>query len=1070
VIIAAEELLATFYPAYFEKRSIRGWDYHNNEALSPLKTPHWGRDKGGYGNMTKSQSFCCKKRIMSNSGTLHHPCISMSFQPLARESIQFSRKSRIKRRLAWLGIFLASGLVLQAQTTYTWQGPTGSDWNSDSSWTPASGPAGYPGALDTAAFANLTGTQTVDLNGNESASEITVAGSETGATTIVGDDIGELLNLTGSGTTISISSGAGAVTIGSTSDTYDQINLTDSQTWTNNSANTFTVYHGITNSGTGAPVVLTITGSGVTSIGGSSNTSLGVISDGNYGAGPATALVMSGTGGTLDLYGSNTYSGGTTLNSGTLSLNNAGVLGYGTLTINGGTITSNNGSSGFLNSNGNAIIINNSFSVTTHTINFGTGNVTLNNADTINVGYAAIFGGGISGSGSLTTLGNGAVYLNGNNTFTGSLTINGNSQSLYLGNGVTGSFSGSGINLIGTTHLVIDLANGNAISAPILLTSGSGAANVYGSEAAGVTNTISGAISGTGGFIQAGPGTTVLTGSDTYTGATTITGGILQIGNGTQAGYTGPTTLPTTLTGTGGTLAFDYVNGSTISTNYTLNGDNVGGAENAGNTTTFTGQLSGTGGFVQIGAGESILTSNNAYTGATTVNAGELVLSGSNATTAVTVYDGAILNLSNTGAIGSATLFLQSGITSGPTIQLRSDNSGTFNLAGISINSPTPGVLPVVAGSSGYTFLNFDVNQLTASGTGGVLTLGNSTTGALYFNQTGGYTAQINVTGGNGYSLALGPITTTVGEGPIADFVVNATSAAVSISSFTGGSYGSDLILEGGNTITIGALSSNSNGNFTVTNAGAIVNLNGATARTGNTGSNLFIFSGGTTNINSASALNGAVHLDGGTIDSLTSFGAPTNNPLIEINSSFTYGGTQNLNLGTGAVTITGNDTITSSTAGKTLTIGGGTTLENTYLALAGPGNLTFNGAISSSSGGANTFSNMGTGVFALGGISASVFGAAVDGYSLDFETTSMGTITTTTKSTTLNNVGILGAYATVNNGTDFATITSTGSIVGYASGHTEAALPTVGVISGTAIYKVTGSQTQTGVSGIGAL
>ena len=46
------------------------------------------------------------------------------------------------------------------------------------------------------------------------------------------------------------------------------------------------------------------------------------------------------------------------------------------------------------------------------------------------------------------------------------------------------------------------------------------------------TFTVGQVIGGTGGLAQAGPGTTVLTGANTYSGGTTVSGGTLQVGNG----------------------------------------------------------------------------------------------------------------------------------------------------------------------------------------------------------------------------------------------------------------------------------------------------------------------------------------------------------------------------------------------------------------------------------------------------------------------------------------------------------------------------------------------------------
>ncbi len=172
-------------------------------------------------------------------------------------------------------------------------------------------------------------------------------------------------------------------------------------------------------------------------------------------------------------------------------------------------------------------------------------------------------------------------------------------------------------------------------------------------------------ISGTGELSQVGPGTTILTGDNTYTGGTTITAGTLQLGNGGTTGSiignitnngtlaidrAGVVTLPGTIFGPGrlnligsGTTILTgenvFVGGTTISAG-TLqlgNGGNTGSI--VGNVTdngtlafdrtdvvTFPGVISGTGALSQIGTGTTVLTADETYTGGTTISAGTLQL------------------------------------------------------------------------------------------------------------------------------------------------------------------------------------------------------------------------------------------------------------------------------------------------------------------------------------------------------------------------------------------------------------------------------------------------------------
>jgi autotransporter-associated beta strand protein len=131
----------------------------------------------------------------------------------------------------------------------------------------------------------------------------------------------------------------------------------------------------------------------------------GVISD--NGAANAISVVMNGAG-TQILSGSNTYSGGTTINSGTLQVGDGGItpgnaaVGSGPITVgSAGTLTINLPSGGAL---ANSITNN-------HVINaVASGTNTL--------------AGNISGSGALNQSGAGVTILSGkSNTYTGATTI-----------------------------------------------------------------------------------------------------------------------------------------------------------------------------------------------------------------------------------------------------------------------------------------------------------------------------------------------------------------------------------------------------------------------------------------------------------------------------------------------------------------------------------------------------------------------------------------------------------------------------------------------------------------------
>src|SRR5690606_21551986 len=105
--------------------------------------------------------------------------------------------------------------------------------------------------------------------------------------------------------------------------------------------------------------------------------------------------------------------------------------------------------------------------------------------------------------------------------------------------------------------------------------------------------TFGGVVSGTGSLSQAGSGTTVLTGTNTYSGGTSITAGTLQIGAG----------------GTAGSIVGDVANDGVL-------------AFDRSDAATFSGAISGQGKVVQKGTGETVFTGNNTYSGGLTVASG----------------------------------------------------------------------------------------------------------------------------------------------------------------------------------------------------------------------------------------------------------------------------------------------------------------------------------------------------------------------------------------------------------------------------------------------------------------
>lgn len=342
------------------------------------------------------------------------------------------------------------GQPLQAATLY-WNLTGTSTWVTGANWSDNAVSAGttgvVPGASDIAVFnqSSVNGATTATIAANTS-----VAGfifNNTGTTGIRTDGTANRTFTIGTGG-ITINAGAGAVTFGTT--TANQripITLGGSQTWLNNSSNTFSL--NANNTIVTAGFTLTVDGTGNTTAGGIISGTGGIIKN---GAGTLTLgnVVNTYTGGAvlnagvLVINGANTMaSGGVTVNGGTLRLGNDAALGAtaNTLTINGGIIDV---SAARLTTNNNAQNWNGDFTfLGTNTWNTGTGNVAMNASRSVTVAASTMtVGGGISGVGfGLTKLGAGTLALAGANSYSGATTINGGTLSLG-GNGTLLSTTG----------------------------------------------------------------------------------------------------------------------------------------------------------------------------------------------------------------------------------------------------------------------------------------------------------------------------------------------------------------------------------------------------------------------------------------------------------------------------------------------------------------------------------------------------------------------------------------------------------------------------------------------------
>lgn len=301
---------------------------------------------------------------------------------------------------------------------------------------------------------------------------------------------------------------------------------------------------GISNSATGASVTsLTFSGAGPITLASGAD---GFYCGTNASANMIINTPITGAGqlvqhanGSLYLYGNNSYTGGTSLTGGQLIYyNNNNSFGFGTISINGTS----------------GAILNNSLPevavVFTNAVSFPTANYTLNVVGGLPVAGAP--GTTFAGSFTLPSSGNTLIYTGGSGTPGETIEI-------------SGPISGTS-GLMTADYGVLELAGTNtytgntaiiAPGTPTLMIVGAGLLG-SGNYAGAITNngtffynssatqTLAGAISGSGPLTKNGSGQLTLTGTNTYTGGTTNAAGMLVV--------SGTGVIPGNVTVTGGTV------------------------------------------------------------------------------------------------------------------------------------------------------------------------------------------------------------------------------------------------------------------------------------------------------------------------------------------------------------------------------------------------------------------------------------------------------------------------------------------------------------------------------------
>ena len=441
---------------------------------------------------------------------------------------------------------------------------------------------------------------------------------------------------------------------------------------------------------------LTLTGGGTINIGSLTSTATTLISGPTAGnsisvTGPGVVGAPGSAGAgevsfNLDSAANNTYTGATTINSGSvLAINAAGTSG--TLTYGATGAVADNGTLVLAPFNGRTLAFGTEID--------GTGSVLFQKSTTASgaafltlTGTNTYTGGTSIGNPSQATTSTGTLSVSSSSALgTGPVTIYGQAavvNALQISGGIT---IANAINLQGRNANVSEIVSSsgsNTLSGNITFTSGGAADANVNNSAAGTLLTLSGNfvnnvtgshtfdLLGTGNYLLSGtigaggPGTTsfrqdttgtvTLTASNSYAGTTTLAAGTLVA----AATVDGSTPLSTGAVANAGALRFNSAVGQTVA-----------------------GAISGAGTLSQVGTGTTALNGANTYAGATTITAGTLQANnaaGSLGTALTTITGGTLAGGTATaaGATGSGGVNLAGGTITAGTGSTNADKVGTL--------------------------------------------------------------------------------------------------------------------------------------------------------------------------------------------------------------------------------------------------------------------------------------------------------------------------------------------------------------------------------------------------------
>ncbi|WP_043283866.1 autotransporter-associated beta strand repeat-containing protein [Reyranella massiliensis] len=523
--------------------------------------------------------------------------------------------------------------------------------------------------------------------------------------------------------------------------------------------------------------------------------------------------------GTWTLSGSNSYSGGTTINAGTISISANNGLGStnGGLTFGGGT----------LQTTATFTMLRST------TLNAGGGTFEVANGTTLTQS------GLITGAGDLTKSGGGTLILSGNNDYTGDTNVNAGTLALSG----SGSIASSAVIFLGGSGTVFDisLTAGGATVSSIADAPLTGSVIALGSKTLTITgigdyygNIQDGGLGGgTGGGITLASGAAlILSGVNTYTGATTINeNAVLELDDNSAISSSSIVNLA------GNGAVFDIscgcLNQQMINDLQGVAGSTVRLGDNSlivgtANSTTFAGVIDdfgGNGGLIKQGTGTLTLTGANTYTGGTAIIGG-------------------LINFTTLDNFGTGNVTLSGGgvqwatgntIDISPRLEAIGINGGTFDTNGNDVTLATAisglgGITKAGSGTLTFTAVNTYAGLTTVNG--GTLALSGSgsvasssgvdlaAAGATFdiAGSAGNQTIQ-DLSGVAGSIVALGNRTLTAGTAN------STTFSGVIADNGLGGALGGSFIKVGSGVLTLEGV--NTYTGATTISAGTLALANG---------------------------------------------------------------------------------------------------------------------------------------------------------------------------------------------------------------------------------------------------